>query len=43
MKLKTTLLTGSLFVAAAGLSPAHAAADKAAAQSLAKKSDILSR
>ena len=39
MKFKTTLLTGSLFVALAGLSPAHAAADEAAAQSLAKKND----
>ena len=40
MKFKTTLLlTGSLFVAMAGLSPAHAAVDEAAAQALAKKND----
>jgi cytochrome c len=40
MKIKTTLLlTGSLFVALAGLSPVHAAVDAAAAQALAKKND----
>ena len=40
MKLKTTLLlTGSLFFAAAALAPAHAAADEAAANALAKKND----
>jgi cytochrome c len=40
MKTKTTLfLTGSLFVALAGLAPVHAAVDEAAAQALAKKND----
>jgi cytochrome c len=40
MKIKTSLLlTGSLFVALAGLSPVHAAVDAAAAQALAKKND----
>jgi cytochrome c len=40
MKIKTPLLlTGSLFVALAGLSPVHAAVDAAAAQALAKKND----
>ena len=33
------LLTGSLFVAFAGITPAHAAIDEAAAQALAKKND----
>ena len=40
--MKTTrsfLLTGSLFVALAGLSPVHAAVDADAAQALAKKND----
>ncbi len=40
MKTKTTLLlTGSLFVALAGLAPVHAAVDADAAQKLAKKND----
>jgi cytochrome c len=40
MKAKTTLLlTGSLFLALTGLTPAHAAVDEAAAQALAKKND----
>ena len=40
MKIKTSLLlTGSLLVALAGLSPAHAAVDEAAAKALAKKND----
>jgi len=40
MKVKTSLLlTGSLFVALAGLTPVHAAVDAAAAQALAKKND----
>jgi cytochrome c len=40
MKTKLSLvLTGSLFFAAAGMTPARAAADAAAAQSLAKKND----
>ncbi len=40
MKTKTTLLlTGSLFVALAGIAPVHAAVDAAAAQALAKKND----
>ena len=40
MKIKTSLLlTGSLFVALAGLAPAHAAVDEAAAKALAKKND----
>ena len=40
MKIKTSvLLTGSLFVALAGLAPVHAAVDEAAAQALAKKND----
>ncbi|MCX7148917.1 MAG: c-type cytochrome [Rhodocyclales bacterium] len=40
MKTKTTLLlTGSLFFALAGLTPAQAAVDEAAAQALAKKND----
>lgn len=40
MKIKTTLLlTGSLFVACAGLSPVQAAVDEAAALALAKKND----
>lgn len=40
MKTKTTLLlTGSLFLAFAGLVPAHAAVDADAAQKLAKKND----
>ena len=40
MKIKTSLLlTGSLFVALAGLTPVHAAVDAAAAQALAKKND----
>jgi len=40
MKIKTSLLlTGSLFVALAGLAPAHAAFDEAAAKALAKKND----
>ena len=40
MKIKTSLLlTGSLLVALAGMAPAHAAVDEAAAQSLAKKND----
>jgi cytochrome c len=40
MNTKTTLwLTGSLFLALTGLSPAHAAVDEAAAQALAKKND----
>jgi cytochrome c len=33
------LVTGSLFFALAGLAPAHAAVDEAAAQALAKKND----
>jgi len=33
------LLTGSLFLALAGLTPAYAAVDEAAAQALAKKND----
>jgi len=33
------LLTGSLFLAAAGMAPAHAAVDEAAAKALAKKND----
>ncbi|MDA8255586.1 MAG: c-type cytochrome [Betaproteobacteria bacterium] len=40
MKIKTPLLlTGSLFLAFAGLTPAHAAVDEAAALALAKKND----
>jgi cytochrome c len=40
MKIKTSLLlTGSLFVALAGMAPVHAAVDAAAAQALAKKND----
>lgn len=40
MKTKITLLlAGSLLVALAGLAPAHAAVDAAAAQALAKKND----
>ena len=40
MKIKTSLLlTGSLFVALAGLAPVHAAVDEAAAKALAKKND----
>ena len=40
MKVKTSLLlTGSLFVALAVLTPVHAAVDAAAAQALAKKND----
>ena len=40
MQIKTSLLlTGSLFVALAGLTPVHAAVDEAAAQALAKKND----
>ncbi|MCX7163308.1 MAG: c-type cytochrome [Betaproteobacteria bacterium] len=40
MKLKTTILfTGSLLFAAAGIAPAHAAADEAAATALMKKND----
>jgi cytochrome c len=40
MKIKTSLLlTGSLFVAFAGLTPVHAAVDAEAAQKLAKKND----
>ena len=40
MKTKITLLlTGSMLFALAGLAPAHAAVDEAAAQSLAKKND----
>jgi cytochrome c len=40
MKIKTSLLlTGSLFVALAGLTPVHAAVDADAAQALAKKND----
>src|SRR3989338_4223383 len=40
MKAKHTLiLTGSLFVALAGLAPVHAAVDEAAAKALAKKND----
>jgi cytochrome c len=40
MKTKTILLlTGSLFVALAGIAPVHAAVDAAAAQALAKKND----
>lgn len=40
MKIKTSLLlTGSLFVAFAGLTPVHAAIDATAAQALAKKND----
>ena len=40
MKTKTTLLlTGSLFLALAGMAPAQAAVDAAAAVSLAKKND----
>ena len=40
MKTKTTLLlTGSLFLAVAGLTPAQAAVDEDAAQALAKKND----
>jgi cytochrome c len=40
MKTRTTLLlTGSLFLAVAGLTPAQAAVDEDAAQALAKKND----
>lgn len=40
MKTKLSLvLTGSLFLAAAGMAPAHAAFDEAAAKALAKKND----
>jgi cytochrome c len=40
MKTNTTLLlTGSLFLALAGLAPVHAAVDEDAAQALAKKND----
>ncbi len=40
MKIRTTLLlTGSLFLAVAGLTPAQAAVDEEAAQALAKKND----
>ena len=40
MKIKTTLLlTGSLFLALAGMAPVHAAVDADAAQKLAKKND----
>ncbi|BAO28255.1 c-type cytochrome [Sulfuritalea hydrogenivorans] len=40
MKIHTTLvLTGSLVVALAGIAPAHAQVDEAAAQALAKKND----
>ena len=40
MKTRTTLsLIGSLFFALAGLAPAHAAVDEAAAKALAKKND----
>lgn len=35
----TLILTGSLCLALAGLAPAHAAVDEAAAQALAKKND----
>lgn len=40
MKTKTSLLlTGSLFLSLAAMTPAHAAVDEAAAQALAKKND----